>query len=35
MLLHEHKDFNGLITTVSDIMRIDPSLVEKDYFHKI
>jgi hypothetical protein len=32
MLLHEHKDFNGLIATVSDSMRIDPSLVEKDYW---
>ena len=32
MLLHEHKDFDGLIATVSDSMQIDPTLVEKDYW---
>ena len=32
MLLHEHKDFDGLIATVSDSMQIDPTLIEKDYW---
>ena len=30
--LHERRDFNALIAVVADQRRIDPVLVEKDYW---
>lgn len=31
-LLHNHKDFNALISIVANNMSIAPALVEKDYW---
>lgn len=32
MLLHEHKNYQDLIASISEKMGIDPTLVEKDYW---